>query len=310
MVNTIWIAGSTQNTAELALRLQNDPRFHITQLLTPAPQPSGRKKVITPNPLHQFGIEHLIPIILVNKKIDSTTKEAIQGLNRPDLLLVVDFGYLIPQWFLDIPLISPINIHPSELPKYRGSSPGQFALLCGEHTSAITVIKMDRLLDHGPIIAQLPFEINSNWTASEYYKFAFALIGEHLSDILIDYITQPKITPQSDTSPTITARILSREDGFTEWKTLTQLMRGESVDKTQVLLTSCGQETNSHTFSNLVRGLSPWPGVWTLVPTRDGTKRLKLLRTSTENGKLHLELVQLEGQKPENFKQLAGKILM
>ena len=115
MAYSVWIAGTTTRTVSCALALLKDPRFEIHLIITPTPKPVGREQQITPNPLHQFATEHQLPVELVQRKIDQQLQEKLQAHARPDFLLVVDFGYIVPQWLLDLPIIAPLNVHPSTL---------------------------------------------------------------------------------------------------------------------------------------------------------------------------------------------------
>ncbi len=175
---TVVIAGSTHHTLLCAESLLANDAFHIMGIITPVPKPAGRKKEIKKNPLHAFAEKNAIPTILIEKKIGEHVHLQLQTeWERPDILLVVDFGFLVPPWLLSWPRIAPINIHPSNLPKFRGSSPGQFVLLFGEKTSAVTLIRMDEKLDHGPIVTKVFFDVAPSWTAPTYYAHAFALIA-------------------------------------------------------------------------------------------------------------------------------------
>ncbi len=264
----------------------------------------------------------------------------------PQFLVVVDFGYMIPQWLLDFPTTAPINIHPSKLPKWRGSSPGQFVLLYGEKTSAVSVIKMSKKLDSGDIIYQEEFNVLNTWTQQEYYYFSFRLISEKLPNILHNMTTRTlKPTPQPKKSPTPVARRLKREDGFVNWKLMKEVIKKKKEIKLTLeflkknlspLLYQALTHTNasssisntlaldkrkiSSQLSNAVRAFTPWPGVWTIVPTKKGDKRMKILSlgntelisTSTthiQHPTSNIPTVQLEGLQPTPFNQIKNQIV-
>jgi methionyl-tRNA formyltransferase len=306
----IAIAGTTAHTLMCAKALASDSRFDIAWVLTPSPRLVGRKQELVKNPLHQWAEKLNIPTVFVNKKMNENIKKAIEATNEPavDFLLVVDFGYIIPDWLLGLPKIAPINIHPSELPKYRGSSPGQFVLLFGEEQSAISLLIMDNLLDHGDLIYQDNFSVLNTWSMSDYYQFAFNRISVQLPNILVDFATG-KITPtpQPDDSPTIIAGRLSREDGYLSWDSITQQ---SPVETSNLLRTAYAKIGNwPQTIANAVRAFSPWPGVWTIIPTTKGNKRMKILEAKNQHGKLELIRVQIEGQQPSSFNAVKNQIL-
>lgn len=333
MKYTLTIAGTTIRTQQCAKALLNSDLFDITWILTPTAKPAGRKQVITPNPMESFANENNIPIIFVEKKIDQRIRDQVEKLPKPDFLLVVDFGYIIPNWLLEIPKVAPLNIHPSELPRWRGSAPGQFAILFNEKKSAVTLMVMDAKLDHGPIIHQDFFEIDPSWTQTDYYAHAFNLMCDNLDQKIADFAQNPKlIISQPEISPTITAKMIKKEDAFVPWELLTLAMNGQNIDvdnsdlkdRLSALLYSALQsnaslENNSSlalTLERASKAFHPWPGLWTIVPTPQGEKRMKILDaevTDLENNttkmKLILKTVHIEGKNPARWLDIKNSIL-
>lgn len=296
---TIAIAGSTQRTRQVARTLSTDPRFRVSLIITPSPREVGRKKVLTENPLHAFAKENALPTVLVGKKIDTDIREEIEAYftKTPfDFLLVVDFGFLVPKWLLDLPKTAPLNIHPSLLPRWRGASPGQFVLLSGETNSAVTLMIMNERMDEGPILAQLQFTVEPTWTQVEYYQYAFDLICEKLGD-LIEQFAQGKIKPQQQPpdSPTPVADRLSKESSFRDWAVIQEAM----IAGTQAV-----------ELERACRAHFPWPKLWTRVPTARGEKRLIIHRCHLdEAGKLVLNEVQVEGKNPSDWKSVSSSLI-
>lgn len=283
---TLAIAGSTKRTVQVAETLLKDPRFTISLVITPQPRKVGREKIHVQNPLHAFAQQHKLPTVLVKTKLDSEVQQQIeQPFNQTpfDFLLVVDFGYLVPKWLLDLPKIAPLNIHPSKLPAWRGASPGQFVLLNGETESAVTLMVMNEALDKGPTIVQLPFAVDQTWTQLEYYQYAFNLICPQLGDLIEQFAKgELKAQPQPLESPTPLADRLSKQDSFRPWADIQQTMTNG---------------TNAQALERACRAYFPWPKLWTLVPTAQGEKRLIIHRCHLDqNGTLALDEVQLEGK--------------
>lgn len=325
----IAIAGSTHYTVQMAQALANDSRFELAFTLSPEPKTIGRQQILTKNPLHQWSLEQNLAHLLVEKKIDDNLHQKIQNLNKKiDFLLVVDFGYLVPQWLLDLAQIAPLNIHPSLLPKWRGSSPGQFALLMQNlmengQKSAITLMVMNAGLDQGPIISQLPFTIDSAWTQTEYYQTAFNLIAAQLGD-LISSFAEGKIKAQAQPleSPTFIARRLNKEDSFITWQDLQLLMdiKDEKIkaqnNHSALLYDLLGNLEICPTrlaqiklVTNASRAFDPWPILWTLVQTSKGEKRMKILESQSQGEQLLLTKVQIEGKNPCSFNECKNSIL-
>lgn len=318
----IAIAGSSKYTVMMAETLQKDARFKICYTLSPTPKLIGREQILTKNPLHLWSEKEKITSLLVEKKIDETLREQLSKTAEIDFLLVVDFGYLIPSWLLQLPKIAPLNIHPSLLPKWRGSSPGQFCLLFRNlnqegQNSAVTLMIMNEGLDQGPIIAQLPFNIEENWTQDEYYQHAFTLIASKLGDLINDLADKKiKIQDQPIQSPTMTARRLTKEDSFIAWSDLEKLMDANlekvvSLRDGKKLLSDvlndseiCKDKTDQiKLVINASKAFSPWPGLWTTVKTSKGEKRMKIFSSHANKNKLTLDQVQIEGKTPCLFNE-------
>ena len=128
-------------------------------IITTPDQPKGRKMILTPPPVKVWAEENKIKIIQPTslKNIDEQSRHALDGLNDqglPLIFLVASYGKIIPKNILDIPTHGTLNIHPSLLPKYRGASPLETAILSGDTETGVTIIKLDEEMDHGPILIQ------------------------------------------------------------------------------------------------------------------------------------------------------------
>ncbi len=168
------VCGTTERTVQCANALAAHSGFELVWGVCPTPRIVGRKKVLSPSPLEEWLRTHNVPIHHVEKSLRPIRQELEQE-TPIDFLLVVDFGYLVPEWLIALPKIAPINVHPSDLPKYRGSSPGQFALLYGEKDSAVAIMRLTAGLDEGPIIQALEFSVVPQETQESYYSKAFDL---------------------------------------------------------------------------------------------------------------------------------------
>jgi len=250
-------------------------------------------------------------------------------LSKPDYLLVVDFGYIIPPKLLTFPKQATINLHPSKLPSWRGSSPGQFVLLSGETKSALSLIRVTSKLDSGPIIAQKEFEVESNWTSLDYYQHSFALASRNVPDWINNHFQGVAIEkPQPSTSPTPLARKIKKADAFISWKLLKLLMTdfSDSTFLPQKILHSfpsgqlsenslvnyfLNQEEVIH-FPTIIeracRAFQPWPILWTTIPTIQGNKRMQILSCQTEtiNGRplLRIGQVNIEGKNSTSWNEV------
>jgi methionyl-tRNA formyltransferase len=333
----IAIAGSTQQTQKCAQALAQSNQFKIQWILTPRPKETGREKKTKPNPFLQWSQTETDHFFLVNNKINQTLKSKIQKLNQTqpvEILLVVDFGYIIPDWLLQIPTTASVNIHPSDLPRWRGSSPGQLVLLTREQKSAVTLIKLNNKLDQGPIIGKIPFEVNNTWNHQDYYDYSFKLMADKLPTILREFIKNPKqTTPQPKKSPTPIARKITKDDAFVPWDLvasfLSQKQRANYQIKTQLtqtlqlfpeksLLKDRLEAKPKEIWPDLIerasRAFSPWPLLWTKLPTRKNQRRMQLLscelsfnpHAKDKNKKKLLKLneVRIAGQSQAQWNQV------
>jgi methionyl-tRNA formyltransferase len=220
--------------------------YELVLIITQPDKPTGRKKELTPPPIKLWAQKNNIPLEQPEKIKDLRLK--IKELGA-DLLLVAAYGQIIPKEILDLPKFDSINIHGSMLPKYRGASPIQAALLNGDEETGITLIKMDEKMDHGPIIAKQRVAIDDADNFDSLYKKLANTAADLIERILPDWFAG-KIKPGEQVHSIATyTKLLTRIDAKIDWtKTARQI-------------------------SNQIRALNPEPGTWT---TLDG-KIVKIL---------------------------------
>ena len=314
------MAGTSEYSRLLAEWLLSAATIKVQGVITPAPKPVGRDKILTPSPVAQWADAKKLPKILVGEKIDESIKIALNeqfSLLPCDVLLVADFGYYLPKWLLALPRLAPINIHPSRLPAWRGSSPAQRVLLAGETSSAVTVLKVTPEMDAGEILAQLEFSVDPKWNSQAYYDSAFGMAARKLATILTDFAAgKLKLTQQPSDSPTPMAYRLTKADSYVSWSTLAELMGLSSTEQqspeaptTGLLVETLSSQTSAAKIAQLdraTRAFNPWPKVWTLLPTPKGWKRLILHEVSQDlkTNQLVLNRVQLEGKNPSSWNEI------
>lgn len=230
--------GTPQFSADFLQGLLNEPSFDIAGVICQPDEPLGRKKILTPPPTKQLAATHNIPVFQPTKLKDDAFIESLRTL-QADAFVVVAYGRIIPQIILDLPKLGVINVHPSLLPKYRGPSPMQSAIAAGETETGISIMLLDALMDHGPILAQTKLPITPT-TTSESLMATVVDLGVPLLIDTLKKLESGKITPieQEHTAATICS-LLSRTDGLIDW--------------TQP----------AHLIDAKIRGLNPWPGTST-----------------------------------------------
>lgn len=196
------------------------------------------------------------------------TIEDLKNLNV-DFFVVASFGQILPSKLLSIPKITAVNIHPSLLPKYRGPSPIQTAILNGDTKTGVTFIKMDEKMDHGPIIEQFEEEIKPDDTFESMADQLFQKAANQLPAVITRY-NKAKFKPQDESKATYT-KLLTRNDGFID--------ASNPPDKKQL--------------QQMIKAYYPWPGVWTKFNLSNKELVIKLLPD---------QKLQVEGKNPMNYK--------
>lgn len=279
--------------------------YPVSLVVTQPDKPVGRKQVLTKTPVKEYAEAKTIPVIA-----DHSIQPSIVELKSHaiDLAVVVAYGMIIPQAALDIPRYGFINVHYSLLPKYRGASPVQWALLAGDTHTGVTIMQMDRELDHGPILATSPVEIGQNDTTATLLTTLTNASIPLLTDT-INSLSRIKPQHQNHDDASYTRR-LTKQDGFIEYKTVTKALAGSQLTISdlpviqQDILASLNLTHNPITSAviyNFIRALSPWPGAWTISNDK---KRVKILDAAMENGNLILKRIQYEGKNPTDVSSL------
>jgi methionyl-tRNA formyltransferase len=189
---------------------------HVSCVVTRKAKPKGRGQLLEDTEVKREAINLKLPVI----EIDSFKDDAIRELEslKPDFFVVASFGLIIPQWVLNIPSVGPINIHPSLLPKYRGPSPIQWALLNGDAETGITFIRMNEKMDAGNILYQEPMTIdpgdNVITLTDRLAKRSAKILSSFLQKVDAEGLQEG--TVQDHARATFTP-ILTKEMGRIEW---------------------------------------------------------------------------------------------
>ncbi|MFA5946762.1 MAG: methionyl-tRNA formyltransferase [Patescibacteria group bacterium] len=279
--------GTPEFAARFLSGLIDDPYFHVVGVVTQPDEPVGRMKILTPPPVKTLALEKCVPVYQPTKIKDEFFLKAIEGL-KADIFVIVAYGRILPQALLDMPRLGCVNVHPSKLPKYRGPSPMQAALTAGDKQTAVTIMKIDALMDHGPILAQEELDIADDETVATLTDKVVAL-GEPLLRKTLKAFHEGNIVPvEQDHERATLCKILTRENGKI------------SLSEDPIIL------------DRKIRALNPWPGIWTLVKHDGKELRVKILRAKLADGKLDIQEVQPEGGKPmpiADFTRGYGKLL-
>ena len=243
---------------------------HQIPLVVTQPDRPGHRLKLTPPAVkvaaEQLGLPVFQPERIRNPEAVERIREA-----RPELMVVVAYGQIIPRALLELPPRGVINVHASLLPRWRGAAPVAHAILAGDRRTGVTIMQMDEQLDHGPVLAYSEeVEIGEREDAGGLT----ARLAEIGARALVDVLARlDQITPSGqDHDRATTAPKLAREDGE-----LAGDLPAEEIDRR-------------------VRAFQPWPGV--TLPWQG--ERVKVLRGHVEAGRYVPEVVQRPGERPRS----------
>ena len=243
-------------------------------------RPVGRKKIITPPQVKVLAEKNGLAVYQP-ENLDA--KDIKKKYGEIDFAVIAAYGKIIDKKVIDLFKSGVYGVHPSLLPKYRGASPIQYAILNGEKNSGVTIYKVDEKMDHGPMLIQKKVKIeNKNYEEAEKAladKGALTLI-EVIPGIVSGKL---ELEEQNHKEATFTKKIKT-QDGF--------------VDIDDLRLALSGHKEESKKIYRKILALSKEPGVYTEV----NKKRIKLIEASLEEDKLILKTIQIEGKTPtESF---------
>lgn len=267
--------------------------FDICAVVTQPDKFIGRKKILGSPPV-KISAKHLkIPAYQPKKILD-----ILQDLKSlfPDVGILYAYGKILPKEILDIFPHGIVNIHPSLLPKYRGPSPVQQALLNGDRETGVTLIALDEKMDHGPILAQKKISVEKDDTCENLTKKLSKVGSELVKDALSQHMNNSLQPKNQDHSRATFTKIITRDSGEIHWK------------------------SSSEYIIRMRRAFYPWPGIFATI----NNKRIKIIRLKiydgpqkisgktgnfflasdgqigvyTGDGAVIIQEIQLEGKKP------------
>jgi methionyl-tRNA formyltransferase len=210
---TVFI-GSGQFGVESMVRLDAlDKRvIDLVGVVTSPPRPAGRKQQLASTPIADAAAEFNLGPVLTPERLRSPEGiEVVQAL-RPELIVLVDYGQIVPDALLEIPH-GALNVHPSLLPRHRGASPIPATILAGDRQTGVTLMRMDQGLDTGPIVAQASVDLSGHETSPMLEETLEGLGADLLERSVGAWINgEIAATPQPDEGATLT-RPLRRSDG-------------------------------------------------------------------------------------------------
>lgn len=239
----------------------------IVGVLTQPDKPQGRKMKLTPPPVKALALERGLTV----HQPETLKDGAIQGLldeTRPELIVVVAYGKLLPAYVLDYPAHGCINVHGSLLPRWRGAAPIQWSVIAGDQYAGVTTMQMARGLDTGDMLLTYKTEIGAQETAGELFD-RLAVAGAGLLSETIGKLDEITPTPQ-DESQASYASMLDKELAVINWN------------------------RTAREIHCLIRGLNPWPVALT---TLHGGRMKVYAAEITENHGQPGEVLEADAKK-------------
>ena len=230
----------TPEFAQKSLEALVEDNRDVVCVITQPDKPKGRGLDMAMPEVKVYALEHNIPVYQPETLKDGAILPILEEFN-PDIIIVVAYGKILPEYILNFPKYGCVNIHGSLLPKYRGAAPIQRAVIDGEKVSGVTSMYMEKGLDTGDMLIKRELPIGETTTAGEYHD-ALAILGGEVLLETIDALEKGEIIPEKQEDVLSTyAHQLSKAEGEINWN-----------------------NTNEEIY-NKVRGLNPWPKAFSFL---------------------------------------------
>ena len=232
-----------------------DSRHSVVGVYSQPDRPAGRGRKLIPGPVKQLALQHAVqvfqPVSLNHAEVQRELAEL-----KPDLMVVVAYGLILPQLVLDLPGRGCVNLHASLLPRWRGAAPVQRAILAGDSESGVCLMQMEAGLDSGPVLAEVRTDIRNDDTGGALHdrlsQLAAGLLVTHLDDL-----EQGKLEPHMQDEALVTyARKLDKSEAAIDW------------------------QQDAACLERQVRAFNPWP----VAQTRYAGKALRIWEATAING--------------------------
>lgn len=236
------------------------PKFQIVAVVTQPDRPKGRDLKLQPSPVKQLALESGLPVLQPEKARDEKFIAELRAL-QPELIAVAAFGQILPKAILDLPRLGCLNVHTSLLPKYRGASPIQSAILNGDETTGVTIIQMDVGLDTGDMLMQNATPIRDEDNAATLHDRLAEMGGELLVEAIHGLVAGNLHGYKQDSALATHVTKIRKEDGNILWN------------------------QPARAIWNRIRAFTPWPGAFTYLPAQPKPVLLKIWGAELESAR-------------------------
>jgi methionyl-tRNA formyltransferase len=221
------------STAALKSLINSD--HEVVAVFTAPPKPKGRGMSEICSPVHAIANMHNIPVYTPKTLRNAEIQDKISAIDA-DIIIVIAYGFIIPQAILDMKKYGCLNIHPSKLPRFRGAAPLQRTIIAGDSETAVCIMQMDAGIDTGDILLQQDLVLPDRVSLSELHDVTAVIGADLLLKVLdnIDHIIPVKQLEEG----VVYANKLSKEESLIDWS------------------------ESAYMIDCKVRGMNPWPGVY------------------------------------------------
>lgn len=226
-------------------------RHRLKAIYTQPDRPSGRGRKLQASAVKEWAVQHQLPVY---QPLNFKTPESIAELEalNPDVMVVIAYGLILPRRVLEIPRLGCINVHASLLPRWRGASPIQHAILYGDEKSGVTLMQMDVGMDTGNMLSKVEYVITCKETAGSLHDNLSRLSVNPLLSIMDD-LEENRLKPEIQNNELATyAGKINKEDAHIKWN-----LSAAEIDRA-------------------VRAYNPWPIAYTFV----GSEMLRIHQAS------------------------------
>ncbi len=215
-IRTVFL-GTPEFSAYCLKGMLKDEHFEIVAVVTQPDQPQGRKMLLTPTPVKQVALEHHLPLIQEQKLCTEENLKKLSALNA-EAAVVVAFGQILSQKFLDLFPRRVVNIHTSLLPRWRGAAPIQRAIMAGDPKTGVTLQVMKKKLDQGDVLADRKVELDDQINSLELLEKLKPLSSELLHIELMDYLRGNLSPHPQDESQVTYAHKIEKSESLLDFK--------------------------------------------------------------------------------------------
>lgn len=240
-------------------KIANSEQIDFLGILTQEDKPAGRKLILKATPVAEWATKNNLPL----EKLDSINNPNIISKIKNwavDIIFLASFGQILKSDILSVPLVEALNLHASLLPKFRGASPIQAAILAGDKQSGVSFMRMEKGLDTGPVFAQFASDIAPDECADSLETKLANLAAEYSIEVILKICSgELKPVPQDNSLATYAGKI-EKSDGKIEWN------------------------NDADVIERKIRAFHPWPGAFFDLDIKGGKLRTKITKAKVVPG--------------------------